>query len=346
MCIRDSRDSRDQGPRGSFRGNRDGGFEERRGSTSRPGYQAERDSEDARQRAPRLPKDLDLGQLPRGVRAELRSLSPEKAEYVGGHLLMAGRLVDTEPELANQHAQAAKLSASRLPIVREAVGETAYAAGDYAEALSEFRALRRMTGTNEYLPAMADCERALGRTQAALKLIREGLAADPEVPQLVELRLVEAGVRAGSGHFDEAMRLLQSEIEAIGTRGTKVARSRLRYAYADYLEQAGQVEAAERWFVAAAALDPDETTDAADRVDRLRGIVIDFDDDDDAYDDDAEEDAELDADVLDLADQDEAEAVDDDETDVVAADTADDTDGPDDADETEASDGASDGEER
>jgi tetratricopeptide (TPR) repeat protein len=203
---------------------------------------------------------------------------------------MAGRLVDTDPELANQHAQAAKHSASRLPIVREAVGETAYAAGDYAEALSEFRALRRMTGTNEYLPAMADCERALGRTQAALKLIREGLAEDPEVPQLVELRLVEAGVRAGSGQFDEAMRLLQAEIEAIGTRGTKVARARLRYAYADYLEQAGQIEAAERWFVAAAALDPDETTDAADRVDRLRGIVIDFDDSEELDDVDGGED--------------------------------------------------------
>jgi len=207
---------------------------------------------------------------------------------------MAGRLVDSDPELANQHAQAAKHSASRLPIVREAVGETAYAAGDFAEALSEFRALRRMTGTNEYLPAMADCERALGRTQAALKLIREGLAEDPEVPQLVELRLVEAGVRAGTGQFDEAMRLLQSEIEAIGTRGTKVARARLRYAYADYLEQAGQVEAAERWFVAAASLDPDETTDAAERVDRLRGVVIDFDDSEDELEDSEDDTDEVD----------------------------------------------------
>ena len=41
--------------------------------------------------------------------------------------------------------------AGRLPIVREAVGEAAYAAGEFALALSEFRAVRRMTGSDAYL---------------------------------------------------------------------------------------------------------------------------------------------------------------------------------------------------
>jgi len=229
-------------------------------------------------RPPVLPRDLDLNQLPRGVRAELRGLSPEKAEYVGGHLLMAGKLIDSDPALAHRHAVAAKQSAPRLPIVREAVGETAYAAADFTTALTEFRALRRMTGTDEYLPATADCERALGRSQAALKLIKEGLAGDPEVPAMVELRLVEAGVRADTGKVPEALRLLQAEIESVGTRGPKIVRARLRYAYADLLEQVGQIESAERWFEAAASLDADESTDAADRVARLRGVVIEFDD--------------------------------------------------------------------
>lgn len=234
-----------------------------------------------------LPSNLDLQQLPRSVRAELRSLTPEKAETVGGHLLMAGRLIDDDPQTALQHATAAKELASRLPIVREAVGESAYAAGAFGEALSEFRAVRRMTGTDEYLPAMADCERALGRTQSALKLVREGLAATPDAVLEIELRLVEAGIRADRGQADEALRLLQAEIESIGTRGTKLARARLRYAYADLLEQLSRPGDAERWFEAAAKLDPDESTDAADRLARLRGIVIEFDE---AEEDDLEED--------------------------------------------------------
>ncbi|HML51522.1 MAG TPA: hypothetical protein PKD84_08965 [Propionicimonas sp.] len=240
-----------------------------------------------------LPANLDLQQLPRSVRAELRSLSPEKAETVGGHLLMAGRLIDEDPQLALSHATAAKELAPRLPIVREAVGESAYAAGAFGEALSEFRAVRRMTGTDEYLPAMADCERALGRSQSALKLVREGLAASPDAALEIELRLVEAGVRTDRGQADEALRLLQSEIESIGTRGTKLARARLRYAYADLLEQLSRPQDAERWFEAAAKLDAEDTTDAADRLARLRGVVIEFDEDADAeYSDDEDADAE------------------------------------------------------
>jgi tetratricopeptide (TPR) repeat protein len=220
------------------------------------------------------------------VRAELRGLSPERAETVGGHLLMAGQLIDEDPQLAHRHAVAAKQGAPRLPIVREAVGETAYAAGEYSEALSEFRALRRMTGTDEYLPAMADCERALGRYPAALKLVREGLASGPEVPTQIELRLVEAGIRADSGQADEATRLLQREIEDIGTRGTKLSRARLRYAYADLLERTGDVAGAERWFVAAANLDPQGNTDAEDRLATIRGVVIEYDDSEDSGDSD------------------------------------------------------------
>lgn len=191
---------------------------------------------------------------------------------------MAGQLIDTDPELAYAHAEAARRRAARLPITREAAAETAYAAGDYTTALTEFRALRRMSGGTEYLPAMADCERALGRHQAALKLIKEGLATDPDVPALIELRLVQAGVRADLGQTGEALRLLKGEIEELGSRGPKVSRARLRYAYADLLERSGEAEHAERWFDAVIRLDPDDTTDAAERLAALRGLVIEYDD--------------------------------------------------------------------
>lgn len=228
------------------------------------------------------------------MRAELRGLSAELAEQAGAHLLMAGKTIDADPALALEHAQAAKRRAGRLPIVREAVGEAAYAAGEFALALSEFRAVRRMTGSDAYLAAMADCERALHRPQAALKLVREGLATSPEADVRVELRLVEAGLRSDAGQVPEALRLLQSEIEDLGTRGTKVARARLRYAYADLLERTGSIEQAERWFAAADRLDPDQSTDAADRLASLRGIVIEYDEDeDDELIDEDEETAEV-----------------------------------------------------
>lgn len=219
--------------------------------------------------------------MPRGVRAELRSLTPEHAEVVGAHLLMAGQLIDVDPELAYAHAEAARRRAARLPVTREATGETAYAAGHYDIALNEFRALRRMSGTTEYLPAMADCERALGRPQAALKLIREGLAAQPDVAQTVELRLVEAGVRVDVGQPEEALRLLRAELERTGARGPKLSRARLRFAYADLLEAGGELELAERWFSSAAALDVDQATDATERAAALQGVTIIFDDSED-----------------------------------------------------------------
>lgn len=199
---------------------------------------------------------------------------------------MAGNLIDVDPELAYAHAEAARRRAARLPITREAAAETAYAAGDYPTALNEFRALRRMVGGADYLPAMADCERAMGRTQAALKLVREGLAGDPEVPAVVELRLVEAGVRSDLGQQAEALRLLRNEIEQLGSRGTKLARARLRYGYADLLERTGQGDQAERWFDSVIRLDPDGSTDAVDRLAALRGLVIDFDESDDDFEDD------------------------------------------------------------
>ena len=133
--------------------------------------------------------------LHRSVRAELRGLPKELAEIVAAHLVAAGQLIDEDPELAYAHAEAARRRAARLPIVREAAAETAYAAGHYDAALSELRAIRRMTGANDYLPMMADCERALDRPEAALKLAKEAKQVRLDPAQQVEMILVEAGPR-------------------------------------------------------------------------------------------------------------------------------------------------------
>jgi tetratricopeptide (TPR) repeat protein len=190
--------------------------------------------------------------------------------------------VDEDPELAYAHAEAARRRAARLPIVREAAAETAYAAGRYDVALSEFRALRRMTGTQEYLPVMADCERALGRPQNALKLAREADQVGLDPALRIEMIIVEAGARRDLGQEEEARRLLERAVAAVRPAAVPpVAEARLRYAYADALLHAGKDAEARQWFVAAAQLDHDQEIDAQQRVDELDGLLIDYDDEED-----------------------------------------------------------------
>ena len=43
-----------------------------------------------------MPDDIDLNDLDEDIRAELRTLVRMKAQLVGGHLVMAGRLIDEE----------------------------------------------------------------------------------------------------------------------------------------------------------------------------------------------------------------------------------------------------------
>ena len=215
------------------------------------------------------------------VRAELRSLPKDLAEIVAAHLVAAGRLIDDDPELAYAHAEAARRRAARLPIVREAAAETAYAAGRYDVALSEFRALRRMTGSQDYLPVMADCERALGRPHNALKLAREAdrLGLDPALR--IEMIIVEAGARRDLGQDPEARRILERAVGLARPESiSPLAVARLRYAYADALLAAGRESEAHQWFAAAVTLDHDHETDARQRLDELDGFLIDYDEDD------------------------------------------------------------------
>jgi tetratricopeptide (TPR) repeat protein len=228
---------------------------------------------------PTVPEDVDTRSLHRAVRAELRSLPKDLAEIVAGHLVMAGRLVDEEPELAYAHAEAARRRAARLPIVREAAAETAYAAGRYDVALSEFRALRRMTGTDDYLPVMADCERALGRPQNALKLAKESTRRQLDPALRTEMIIVEAGARADLGQLAEAQRILERARPAeVPTPALAGPYARLRYAYAGLLLRSGHPAEARDWFASAAELDAEQQTDAQQRVDELDGFLIEFDD--------------------------------------------------------------------
>jgi len=177
---------------------------------------------------------------------------------------MAGRLLDEDPETGYQHARAARSRASRLAVVREAVGEAAYASGRFSEALAELRAARRMNGSAAYLPIMADCERALGRPDRALALARDPAVQSLDDAGQAEMTIVIAGARRDRGETDAALALLEAAPLHASARTTWLAR--LRYAYADTLLEIGRSVDALEWFHRTVAVDSEATTDAAERI--------------------------------------------------------------------------------
>ncbi|MCL2736714.1 MAG: hypothetical protein FWD75_08835 [Propionibacteriaceae bacterium] len=211
------------------------------------------------------------------MKAELRSLSADTARVVGAHLMMAGMMMDQDPQLAHRHAEAARRRAARLPITREVAAETAYAAGLYDEALSQYRTLRRMTGSADLIPVMVDCLRAQSKYREALELSAEGEKEIEDPSMRLELLIVTAGVRVDMGQREEAMRLLRREIERPTIRHPRVAQARLLYAYSDLLAQAGDMANAYRGFAMAARIDPEGETAALDRLDEFDGITLDVD---------------------------------------------------------------------
>ncbi|MGY1840115.1 hypothetical protein ACI8AH_12145, partial [Modestobacter sp. SYSU DS0903] len=245
---------------------------DRSGAADRPSWQdrrparAEVPSDDAGRRpaGPELPEWADVRELDPAVRAALRGLDSRNSDVVGQHLVAAGGLLEEDPELALQHARAARDRASRLAVVREAVGVAAYHAADFAEAARELRAYARMTGDQGYRAVLADCERALGRPETALRLVQEALETSPEGDELVELQLVEAGARQDMGEERAAVLVLEG---ALGGRPTPadlgaadLGRLRLATAYADLLADRGDEDVAQQWYAAIAAADPDDLT--------------------------------------------------------------------------------------
>ncbi|MFJ9938301.1 hypothetical protein ACIRSJ_34820 [Streptomyces virginiae] len=250
------------------------------------------------------------------MRQELLSLPKGLAEEVSKNLVMVARLIDEDPEQAYAYSRIALRLASRVAAVREAAGFAAYATQKYSEALAEFRAAKRMTGSVELWPVMADCERGLGRPERAL-----AMAGEPEVQKLdkagqVEMRLVAAGARRDQGQLEAAIVTLQSP--ELASNAVQPWTARLRYAYADALLAAGREDEAREWFGKALEADKDGATDASDRLAELDGVEF----VDAAIDPSDDEDRDGTQNFVDDDDEDEDEDEDDDEDDEDAAEIA------------------------
>ncbi|MDQ4052322.1 MAG: tetratricopeptide repeat protein [Actinomycetota bacterium] len=229
--------------------------------------QADRTQEQATYDGPDLPAEVTGAELDRSITSQLKGLPEKLAARVARHLAAAGLVLDDDPETAYQHTLAARARAPRLAVVREATGEAAYAAGHYAEALAELRAAKRMNGAPDYLPMMADCHRALGNPDQALKLAKSPSVANFSPPAKAEMTLVEAGARRDMGQLDAALRTLEHAPLNSKSRAPWVVR--LRYAYADTLEAAGRDQDALAWFHRTHAVDSEQITDADVRAEAL-----------------------------------------------------------------------------
>lgn len=266
------RPARDDKGRGSRDDKGRGSREDKSGNSSSRGFRGRseerpRTVEQSVYDGPELPEDITGAELDMGVRAQLKGLPEKLAARVARHLAAAGVLLEEDPETAYQHTLAARARASRLAVVREATGEAAYAAGHYAEALAELRAAKRMNGATDYLPIMADCHRALGNPEQAIKLSKSPSVSNFGPEAKAEMTLVEAGARRDMGQLDAALRTLELAPLQSKSRSNWVVR--LRYAYADILEAAGREADALAWFHRTNAIDSEQITDAADRADLL-----------------------------------------------------------------------------
>ncbi len=222
---------------------------------------------------PRIAEGVTGKELDRSVHQQLRTLSKENAEGVAQHLVMVAALLEAD-DLggAEAHAETAVRRAGRVPAAREALGLVAYRKGEWARALSEFRTVRRLSGSSHLLPLMVDCERGLGRPERALELATSPEARTLAVEDRVELAIVVSGIRRDRGQLDAAR--LALEIPQLKATNRRPWSARLAYAYAEALLALGRTEEARDWFARAADSDDDLQTDASERLGELDGVVL------------------------------------------------------------------------
>ncbi len=228
---------------------------------------------------PRVPDEVTGKELDRSVHQQLRTLSKENADGVARHLVMVSVMLEAdELDAALAHAETAVRRAGRVPAAREALGMVAYRSGDFARALTEFRTVRRLSGSSHLLPLMVDCERGLGRLDRALELAGSPEARTLSDAERTELAIVVSGIRRDLGQLDAALLALQ--LPAL-TRGRKAGVHRLQYAYADTLLALGRVDEAREWFLRVVEHDTENETDAVERLEELDGVLVeDLGDDD------------------------------------------------------------------
>ena len=230
-------DRRDFGSRDDRRGDR-GGF--RRNDGGNKGYSSTDEYVSPNGNEPTIPAGVSADELDRDALRALTTLSGPNRDIVARHLVMAGQLIDLDPEAAYQHAQAAVARAGRVDVVREAAALTAYASGRYEEALREVRAVRRMRGDSSLRAVEADAERGLGHPEKAVEIIDATDVSTLDLAEQVELVLVSSGARADLGQAEVGLVIVDDALAALPASTDDELRRRLMEVKAQRLLDLGR----------------------------------------------------------------------------------------------------------
>ncbi len=163
-------------------------------------------------------------------------------------------------------AEQSKHMALRAVAPRELLGLAFYRAGRWQEAVRELSTFRRLSGSAEQNPVLADCYRALGKPARALELCDEIRQDRVSAAIFYEGAIVAAGALADMARVDDAIERLE-RLE-LNPEVAEEHHLRAWYVLGDLLERRGRFTQARSWFEAVALSDPG-LTDAAERARRL-----------------------------------------------------------------------------
>jgi tetratricopeptide (TPR) repeat protein len=216
----------------------------------------------------RPPPDRPSAHLSDEIVRELKATArPGKGEIlVKVFSEAAAAFMNDDYDEAIRLGEQAKHIALRSIAARELLGLAYYRAGKWSEAAKELSAFRRLSGSTEQNPVLADSYRAMEKPEKALEYCREIDRKSVDEAVYYEGAIVGAGALADLGKVDEAVALL----ERLNLKPEVAGEHHLRvwYALADLLERKGRFTQARQWFEAVASADAD-LTDAPERARKL-----------------------------------------------------------------------------
>ena len=188
---------------------------DRRRPRSRPGSTPRDTNRSGRQQRPREERKtitaVPEGNLPRWVRDDLNRSTPRDRRPAAMQHLEEGiaRFADERFRAAVDHLTQVKALAPRAALARELLGLSSYYLENWAPALQELRAYRRLTGETIHMPVEIDCLRALKRNadvDKTYELFRE-LGGDKDTER--EAAVVYASHLLDMGRVAEAWRVIK-----------------------------------------------------------------------------------------------------------------------------------------
>jgi tetratricopeptide (TPR) repeat protein len=155
--------------------------------------------------------------------------------------------------------------------VRELTGLAAYRTGKWRDAVKHLTAFATLTDSNEHLPVLMDCQRALRKPKKVAELWNELRQSSPEPDVLAEGRIVASASLAESGDLQSAITMLAGAGALKALRNPSNRHVRQWYLLADLYERAGDVPKARQLFERVIRVDR-EAYDVADRLANLGPI--------------------------------------------------------------------------